>query len=299
MNFRILYFIAVVICISCSAGCSRPVAEVNGEKIDKAVLDLHFREKVQELAQQNISIDKAKLKKAVLQELIGEKLILKEAAARGIRVSAEEVTKEIDAIRKSVGDKQFNKALREKKLSLDAFKDRTREKMTMKAFIESLVGEDAVSEEEIRDFYGNSRKTFIKPSRVFMSMIEFDTEDAARAVADNMKKNKIEFDDMAKKISNERKTAVMEYGWVSPDFFSPLLANAINNIEDGAYGGPYKGQKGYYLIKVKERQRESIAKYEEVKDDIRKALVSQKRQAAVAHWIAQKKKASKIEVFPK
>ena len=299
MRFRILYFIVLALSILYSTGCSRPVAEVNGKKIDRATLDLHFREKVQELALQNISIDKEKLKQAVLQELIDEKLILDEAAAQGIKVSDEEVSKEINLIKMSVGEEQFNKTLRVKELTPEAFRSRTREKMLIKKFIEYLVGEDSVSEAEIREYYVNSQTSFIKPPRVFMSMIEFDTEIAARAAAEDMKKNKIDFDVMAKMISSERKTAVMDYGWVSPDFFSPSLANAINTIQDGNYGGPYKGQKGYYLIKVKEREREGIAQYEEVRDNIRNALLSQKRQAAIALWITQKKKASKIEVFLK
>ncbi len=299
MRFRLLYFVVFVISIFYITGCSRPVAEVNGKKIDRSALDLHFREKAQELALQNIPVDKEKLKQAVLQELIGEKLILDEAASRGIKISDEEVSKEIDAIKMSVGEEQFNKTLKLKELTLDAFRNRTREKMIMNKFIENLVGDDSVSEDEIREFYMNSQKAFIRPSRVFMSMIEFDTEAAARTAAADMKINKIDFDVMAKKISSERKTAVMDYGWVSPDFFSPSLANAINNIKEGNYGGPYKGQKGYYLIKVKEREREGIAKYEEVRDNIRNALLSQKRQAAVALWITEKKKASKIEVFLK
>ena len=143
-------------------------------------------------------------------------------------------------------------------------------------------------------FYGNSYTSAVG-SVDFSAMRKY----RVKLLQDAMKKNKIDFDVMAKMISSERKTAVMDYGWVSPDFFSPSLAHAINTIQDGNYGGPYKGQKGYYLIKVKEREREGIAQYEEVRDNIRNALLSQKRQAAIALWITQKKKASKIEVFLK
>jgi parvulin-like peptidyl-prolyl isomerase len=177
---------------------------------------------------------------------------LDEAAAQGIKVSDEEVSKEIDAIKMSVGE-QFNKTLKVKELTLDAFRNRTREKMIMKTFIENLVGEDSVNEDEIREFYVDSQKSFIKPPRVFMSMIEFDTEAEALAAAEDMWKNKMDFDVMAKKISSKRKTAVMDYGWVSPDFFSPSLANAINNIKDGNYGGPYKAKR---LLPDKGKERE-------------------------------------------
>ena len=299
MKFKIVSALVLTAGLLITAGCSKPAATVNGKKIDKATLDLHLKEKVQEHKMQNVAIDKEKLREAVLQELIGEKLVLEEAATQGIKVSDEEVNKEIDAIKKSIGDEQFSKALKEKEITLDALKKRTKEKMVMSKFIEGLVKEDAVTADEIQDYYKDSQKPFIKPSRVFMSMIEFDTEAEARAVVEDMKKNKIEFDAMAKKLSNERKTAVMDYGWVSPDFFSPAMSNAIKNLKDGQYGGPYKGQKGYYLIRIKEREPESIAKFDEVKDSIKNMLLSQKRQAALAHWIEQKKKVSKIEIYQK
>jgi foldase protein PrsA len=296
MRLKMLGAILLTAGILISAGCSKPVATVNGKKIDQATLDLHLREKVQDHKMQNVKIEKDKLKESVLQELIGERLMLDEAAAQGMKVSDEEVNKQIDGIRKNIGDEQFNKALKEKGITLDAFKQRTREKLLLTKFITNLVNADAVTDDEIRDYYKNSQKPFMKPLRVNMRMMEFETETEAKAVAEDMKKNKIDFDDMTKKLSDKSKATATDYGWVSPDFFSPSLANSIKNIKAGQYGGPYKGQKSYFLVKVKERENESIAPFDEVKDNIRNILLAQKRQEAVAHWIEQKKKSSKIVI---
>lgn len=296
MRFKILPVILLAAGLLISAGCSKPVATVNGKKIDKATLDLYVKEKVQEHKMRDVTIDRAKLREAVLQELIGEKLMLDEAAAQGIKVSEEEVNKKIDEIKKNVGDEQFTKALKEKELTPDAFKKRTREKMLLAKFVESLVKEGSVSEEEMSAYYKDSQKPFMKPSRVFMKMMEFASEAEAKAVAEDMKKNKTDFDAMAKKIADENKASVTDYGWVSPDFFSPDMANAIKNLKAGQYGGPYKGQKSYFLIKVKEKENEGIATFDEVKVDIGNMLLDQKRQAALAHWLEQKKKVSKIEI---
>ncbi len=296
MRFKVLCAILLTAGFLVSAGCSRPVATVNGKKIDKATLDLHVKEKIQEHKMRDVTIEKEKLREAVLQELIGEKLMMDEAAIQGIKVSDEELNKEIDAVKQRVGDEQFTKALKEKGLTPDAFKKRTREKMLLARFIESLVKEDAVGEDEISAFYKDSQKPFMKPSRVFMKMMEFASEAEATAVAEDMKKNKIDFDDMAKRLADENKAGVTDYGWVTPDFFSPSMASALKNLKVNRHGGPYKGQKSYFLIKVKEKEDEAIAKFDEVKDEIRNTLLSQKRQAAIVHWIEQKKKISKIEI---
>lgn len=299
MRFMILWAILLAAGFLISTGCSKPVATVNGKKIDKATLDLHLKEKVQDHKLRNVTIEKEKLREAVLQELIGEKLMLDEAAAQGIKVSDEEINKEIDAIKKNIGDEQFTKALKEKEITLDAFKKRTREKMLLAKFVENLAKEDSVSEEEMSAYYKDSQKPFMKPSRVFMKMMEFASEAEAMATAEDMKKNIIDFDDMAKKLADENKASVTDYGWVTPDFFSHSMADAIKNLKVGRHGGPYKGQKSYFLIKVKEKEDEGIAKFDEVKDNIRNILLAQKRQAAVAHWIELKKKTSKIEIHLK
>lgn len=299
MRFRFLCSMLLTAGMLISTGCSKPVATVNGKKIDKATLDLHVKEKVQEHKMQNVTIDNDKLKGAVLQELIGEKLMLDEAAARGIKVSDEEVNKEFAVIKKNVGAEQFIKALKEKGMTQDSFKKRTQEKMILTKLVESFVKDDSVSEDEMRDYYKNSQKPFIKPSRVFMKMMEFTTEAEAKAAAEDMRKNKIDFDDMGNKLSVEKKANVTDYGWVTPDFFSSPLSLAIKNIKTGQYGGPYKGQKSYFLVKVKEKENEGIAKFDEVKDNIKNMLLAQKRQAAVSDWIEQKKKTSKIEIHLK
>jgi parvulin-like peptidyl-prolyl isomerase len=115
MRIRIFCLILLAAGMLITTGCSKPVATVNGKKIDKATLDLHVKEKVQEHKMQNVTSDNVKLREAVLQQLIGEKLMLEEAAPQGIRVSDEEANKEIDAIKNKLGAEQFNKTLKEKK----------------------------------------------------------------------------------------------------------------------------------------------------------------------------------------
>lgn len=277
------------------SACSKPAATVNGKKISKETLQMHLKERAEDHKRQNIAIDERKLRESVLQELISERLALDEAAARGITASDADVNKEIDAIKQRFGDENFQKSLKEKGMTVDSFRQRVREKIVLGRFIETF-GKGEVTDAEISDYYKNSPRPFLKPARVNMKIVEIQSEEAALAAADELKKGKMDFDQYAEKLSKENKANVTDYGWVSPEFFSPAMAASIKSLKEGQYGGPYKGQKSFYLVRVKERQPEGIAAFGEVKDMIRNQLVQQKRMEEYSKWLEQKRGSSMISI---
>jgi foldase protein PrsA len=290
----------MVLAVLCMAvfigGCAKPAASVDGKGISKEKVDLYLKERLQDHKLQNASVDAKKMKDAILQELIGEQLTLNEAGMRGIKIADAELDKEIDMLRKKLGEEQYQKALKDKGLTPESYRNRLRERMTLSRFIESFVKTDDITEQEMTDFYKNSQKPFLKPARVNMKIVEFQTEDAARAAVAEMKSTKADFDDYAKKIDAEKKASVTDYGWVSPDFFSPSMASSIKMLKEGQQGGPYKGQTGFYLVRVKERQNEGISQFEEVKESIRTTMLQQKRSEAYMQWLEQKRKTAKIVI---
>ena len=276
------------------SACSKPAATVNGKKISKETLEMHLKERVAEHKGQNITIDDKKLRESVLQELISERISLDEAAARGITASDADADKEINAIKQRFGDETFQKSLKEKGLTLDAFRRRVKEKIVLGRFVETFAKEGDVTEMEISDRYKNSPKPFLKPARVNMKIVEFQSEEAARSAEEDLKKANADFDRYADQLGKDNKANVTDYGWVSPEFFSPSMAASIKALKEGQYGGPYKGQKSFYLVRVKGREPEGIAKYDEVKDMIRNMLLQQKRMDAYLKWLEQKRSTSKI-----
>jgi parvulin-like peptidyl-prolyl isomerase len=296
MVIRYGMVLAVLCMAAVMVGCAKPAATVDGKGISQEKLELHMKDRLQEHKLQNASVDAKKMKDAILQELIGEQLSLNEAATKGINVTDAEVDKEIDLLRKKLGEEQYQKALKEKGLTTESYRNRLREKMILTRLIESFAKNDDIGEQEMKDFYKNSAKPFLKPARVNMKIVEFQTEAAARAAEADMKKTKADFDSYAKKLDAEKKATVSDYGWVSPDFFSPSMASSIKTLKVGQQGGPYKGQTGFYLVRVKERQDESISPFEEVKESIRAALLQQKRGEAYNHWLEQKRKTAKIVI---
>lgn len=278
-------------------GCSRPAAVVDGKKVDMKTFDILLKEKMQEHKAQNIIPDMKQMKNVVIQELIAEKLMLEEAEKIGIKISDEDLNNKIAMMKKDAGEDTFYNALREKGVSYDDFRERTKEKMVILRFTSSLVNEDSITEEEIENYYKNSPVPFIKPKRVLMKIIEFATKESAEAIVKEMTDKKIEFDVMAKKLENDQRALIVtEYGWVNPELFSSEIAEAVRDLKPGMSGGPYKGKRSFFLIKVKEEEKQGVAKIDDVRNDIRRVLFEQKKRAAVAHWVEQRKKESKIQI---
>lgn len=277
-------------------GCSQPVAMVNGRPVDNKTYELLVKERAKKAGHQLTAPDLKKLKEGVIDSLITEALMLEEAARQGIAVTDEEAAKEVEEIRKSMGDATLTKTLKDKGMSPDMFRKRTKEKMLISRVTESLLSREKVSDEEVRRSYTDSPRPFLKPVKVLMNMIELGTEEAAAAIMSDMRAKKADFDEVAKRLAGEQKANVSGYGWVNPEVFSPGLSLAVRNLKNGQYGGPYKGKDKYYLVKVMDREKESIASFDEMKDSIRSTLLEEKRQMAFAHWVEQKRSQAKIEV---
>ncbi len=279
--------------------CSRSVATVNGKKISKETFTVHLKERVEELKRQNLSFDEKSLRETIIQELINERISLDEAAVRNIVVRDEDVNRDIETMKKRVGDEQFLRSLQDKNISLDQFRQRTRNRLIHTKFIESFAQSSTVTDEETAAYYRNSQTPFIRPAKVLMRIAEFKGEDDAKTAAFELKKNKQDFDDYMKKLAGAGKAVVSDYGWVTPDFFSPAIAVSLKGLREGQHGGPYKGQRGFFLAKVKERQAEGVSSYEEMQGTIRNILLQQKRSDAYLQWMEQKRGASKIVITMK
>jgi len=292
----LLYAASLIICCGLLGCAKTPVAVVNGKTIDAETLDLAMKESVGEHARQKVGVDRERLRQAVISQLVTERLMIDDAAKRGIVVPDKEVTDEIGSIRKNMGEEAFHKMLGERDVSEDVYRERTKERMLIARFRESLEREAPVTEEEVRNYYRNSQKPFIRTARMLVKMIEMESEGAARAALKEMRSGKTDFDDMAHKLKSESKATVIDYGWVRAEFFSPALAQGMMNLRAGQYGGPYKGKTRYYLIRLKEREKERIAAFDEVREDIRKILTEQRREDAFARWLDGKRKSSTVEI---
>ena len=143
------------------------VARVNGESVTKA----EFEAAVAAIEQQNGGKvppeQRDRIFRAVLDQLVGVKLLAQEVKARKVSVPDAEVDAQIAAIRQQFPSEDvFNQALKAQQKTVDGLKaDARRELSISKLLQDALANKVAVTSEQAKKFYDENPDRFKQPER--------------------------------------------------------------------------------------------------------------------------------------
>lgn len=299
----IIFFMGAALIVAASLmspNFKRAVAEVDGEKISESTLKRALDVRIAAHKARGLAVNEKLLKRAVLNELIADVLVLHGAKSKGITVGDKEVNETVEAIRKGMPPGELERQLKKNNIPYSDFLINLRDNMIIDRFEKTLVGSDAVTEEEMKSFYGSGFAPVTKPERTKLRLIEVKTEEAAKDIIKEMKDKALTFDKMAEKLRKNNSEAIVSFsGWVQLDVFSPQMASEIKNIQKGHYGGPIQGKDGWYLIKVEDTEAPKTATYEESKERIRHIILEQKQRDALIGWVEARKQSARIEINEK
>ncbi|MBN9655858.1 peptidylprolyl isomerase [Halobacillus sp. GSS1] len=233
---------------SSNADESEAVVETNGGEVTK-------EEFYQEL-------------KSQYGEQVLQTLVMKEVLANNYEVSDEEVNKELDTIKEQYGD-NFENILQQ-----NGFADEEAFKETIRM---SLLQEKAASEgieisaEEMKNYY-DRMKTEVQASHILVS-----DEETAKEVKEKID-NGEDFGELAAEYSSDGSAQQGgKLGWFGPGEMVAEFEDKAYELEPGEISEPVQSQFGYHIIKVTDkRDKEDIKPYEEMKDEIKRTLTSQK-----------------------
>lgn len=294
---KLFLFVSVLMMVSALLACEKkPAAVVNGEPITAEALQKKLQENVSKHGAEGAKVDPAALRKAVLDQMISETLIMQGALEAGTTVSDKEVQMNLQSIKQRQGEEAFKKDLSQLGLSEEAFTKLLRERMIKEKFINSLLDQDPVTEEQMKEYYKNSPKPFIKPAESNLRFIQFTDKAKAEEAMKRIKEKKESFDAMADRLKKSDEAIVSEYSWISPDVFSGSIHDALKKMKVGSVDGPFEGGGGNYIFRLKARRPEGVKSFEEAKEDIRRILRQEKTAAVVLHWVASKRKSSQIVI---
>ncbi|RMG73230.1 MAG: hypothetical protein D6710_03765 [Nitrospirae bacterium] len=272
-----------------------PAAVVNGEEISMEDFQTRLKQRLDFHRQTAEKVDEKSIREAVIQEMVSEKLLLAAAKEKGIEVTDEEVNKAIENYTKIQGKEKIDEYLKKWNISEEKFKEQVRAQLMINKLINELVPEDSIKEEDMKDYYKNAEKPFIKQARVEVKLIQVMSKEEADRIKGELEK-KVDFEKIGERINKEKKGIVSDYGWVEPRLFTGEIGEALKNLKEGEVGGPYKGKDGYYFLKVRKREKEKPMTYEEAREQIKRILLNQRRQAMRAHLVEERKKKSKIVI---
>src|SRR5438105_1180789 len=238
------------------------LAKVNGSEIRQSDVTLAEEELGPSLAQ----MDPATKKENVLAFLIDMKIVAKAAEDKKIE-----------------NGEDFKKRL--------AF---TRNRLLMDSLLASE-GKTATTDEAMKKVYEDAAKQITGEQEVHARHILVETEDEAKAVAEELKKG-ADFAELAKKKSKDPGASDGgDLGFFTKDQMVPEFSSVAFSLEPGKISDPVKSQFGWHVIKVEEKRKRKAPDFDQVKGQI-ETYVTRKAQA---DYVGKLRDSAKIERLDK
>lgn len=232
------------------------LAAVNGAPITEEDVALF----IASLGQRGQAYDNPQGKAVILEELIAQKLFLAEA----------------------------KKNLFEYEEGFKAELNRVKERLLINYGMEKTLGKITVSDDELKKYYDENADKFTSGETVNASHILVAEEEMAKDILAKITAGEMTFEDAAKNFST---CPSGKEGGSLGDFgrgqMVPEFDEACFTMEVGTVTGPVQTQFGYHLIRLNSKSASAPIPFEDVKEQLRGQLLSEKQQAAYKSKVNQ------------
>ena len=249
-----------------AAGKGVVLAEVNGATIT----DTDFYKEQETLPPYlKPMTETAEGKKEMLDTMVVRELIMQQAQKDGIDKSPE-VAAKLEDLKKRV---------------------------IVEAFLKKKVEEAAnVSDAELQEFYKKNQEKFKTGEQIKASHILVKTEPEAKEIQKQLKGG-TSFEELAKKHSIDGAAAKGgDLGWFGKGSMLPDFEKVAFGLKEGETSGIVPTKFGFHLIKLTGKRAAGPRSFEEVKDQIKAAIVPEKQQETFKKLKDDLKKDAKIAV---
>ena len=156
-------------------------------------------------------------------------------------------------------------------------------------------GKAATTDEAMKKVYEEASKQITGEMEVHARHILVETEDEAKAIAEELKKG-ADFAELAKKKSKDPGASDGgDLGFFTKEQMVPEFSAVAFALEPGKISDPVKSQFGWHIIKVEEKRNRKAPDFEQVKAQI-ETYVTRKAQA---DYVAKLREAAKVERMDK
>ncbi len=288
------------------------IAEINGEKLtyDDLLTDYNMFFIITGYPEQYKQIITLK---AYVNQSILERLLLQDAALRGITATPEEVAALENSFLQQT--QQSKEDLISKLQKVGLTEDDLDKYFEKNLLIGKLVNETlqniTVTDEEAREFYDSNLQYFKVPEMVNASHILICyngsvrcksnlTKEEAFALAQEIRRmaNNTSFEKLARKFSmGPSASKGGNLGFFGKGTMVKPFEDVAFNLSVGEISQPVETQFGYHIIKVYGRKNATVQSFEEVKDLIKESLKAQKQRTAFGNYTKQLEASADIKIY--
>jgi peptidyl-prolyl cis-trans isomerase C len=287
------------------------VARVNGETITKADLEKMVQNVERNAGGPVPKERRDEIYRALLDRLVGYKLLLQETKARKLAIPDADVNARITQLRAQFPTEDaFNQQLAQQHITMDQLKADARENMVVQKLIEAVSANVSVKPEEIEAFYKNNPENFQQPERVRASHIliqvakdaDAATKVKAKAKAEDLLKQARagkDFAELARQNSQDPGSAPSggDLGFFGKGQMVPQFDQVVFSQKPGTISNVVETDFGYHIIKVIEKQPPKAVPFEEAKPRIQMYLTDQAKQHETDTFVNGLKAKSKVEIL--
>ena len=202
-------------------------------------------------------------KRVILEQLIGNKLILQDARRNLLE-----------------GEAEYRAELAKLK-----------EKLLISYAQNKILSAVKVKDEEVAEYYESHKEELAGGESVSAAHILVDTEEKALLILAKIKAGEVSFEDAARENSscpsgeNGGDLGTFTRGQMVPEFDKAVFEMQVGEITDA----PVKTQFGYHLIKLNAKNEASVPALDEIKAELAEMLVGEKRREAYEKKLNQLK----------
>lgn len=281
----------------------QPISKADLEKVTVALLSLNNR-KIEDLSNE----EKRKFYKAVTEELVTDRLVTDKA--KSIQVSPDDVNKQLEALKGTLSQDQFDQELKRNGQTLDELKKNIEASIRQQRWIESQIGKSVqVTDADIEKYYKDHPTEFkeadkVKASHILIQVpkdakpeVVQEKEKLAETVYEKAKKGD-NFADLAKQYSEDpgSKEKGGDLGLFDKEQMVPEFANAAFAMKKDEISKPVHTNFGWHIIKVTDIQPAHQAALDEVKGDIKTFLENNKKREAITQLLQKLRSEAKVQV---
>jgi peptidyl-prolyl cis-trans isomerase C len=272
--------ITTALCITALFGCQKGapgsttetkkegqvVAEVNGSTITTG----DFSSELKNLPEYLKSMaETPQGRKEMLDTMVIRELILQQAAKDGLDKSPE-VARKLEDLKK---------------------------RLIVESFLKKRVETDVkVGDDDLKKFYEQNKDKFKTGEQIRASHILVKSEKEAKDILAQIKAGG-KFDELARKYSVDASAAKGgDLGWFGRGSMVPVFEKALLALKEGQISDVVKSDFGYHIIKLTGKRPAGVRPFEEVKDQIKAAIMPAKQQELFQKIKDELKKNAKINI---
>lgn len=260
-----------------------PVASIGGEKIMASQIVTGVRNLAEQSEQSDLSSESIiQMRKNVLNNMAMQSMLQKEAAKQKIKVPESEIDMAVKRIENQFPTKEaFQQYMENRGIKMKELRAQISMQLAQRMVLDANAGEVEVTDEEAKEFYGQTKDLFFRQPAGFNVMFaRFSSQEAA----DEARKALLEgtaWDEVLKNYEDKTIdfTLSAEPAFVTAREFTEGSLKPLNDTPMGEISNSLALSDTDVVVLIKEKKlNERVMPFEEVSADVHSMIADQKKQ---------------------